>query len=409
MDRTTILRWRDRLLAVALIALASAAAAVEPWPHFRGDLPYTGRTDRVSRLGPTLLWSARTSGSIVGSPVMDSSGTLYVAAASGHVHAFDREGTRRWAFATSASLFGSPTLAPDATIHVGDLAGRVYALRPDGTLRWVYQITNSGRDARVIQAPGIGPEGNVYVCAWDGRLHAFGPGGAHLWGVSLGGYLSASPAVDTTGTIYVVGYSDDDLRVYARRTDGTSKWTFARDMGSTAYGAFATYIKSSVCVDEARGRLYVAANCPDGGWFACLDLRTGAALDWRAFPRAIYSAPSVGPDGAVFFGALDGRLYAYDPDRKTVKWSFQTDGEFIFGSPLVDGDGSVYVGASDGCLYKVGPTGREVWRFATAADVRATPLIDAAGVLYFASHDSRLYAIGGVTRARAWRRYDARP
>lgn len=368
-------------------------------------MQHTGYTAHVSHLAPVLSWRAATSGSIVGSLVVDASGTLYAASASGHVYAYSRDGARRWVFPTQAAVFGSPTLGPDSTIYVGDLSGRIYAINPNGTQRWAYPIAGS-QDARILQSPGVGPDGTVYVCSWDGRVHAIAPGGTQRWDVSLGGYLSASPAVDTTGTIYVVGYSNNNLRVYALNpSNGSEKWRFQKGMGSTSYGSFPTYIKSSVCIDEARGRVYVGANCPDRGYFCCLNLATGSQVSWVTFDHSLYSAPAVGPDGTVYFGALDGCLYAYNPETGTERWHFQTDGEFIFGSPLVDGEGYVYVGASDGCLYRIVPGGFESWRFATNADVRSTPLIDENGLIYFGSHDSHLYAVGGPSAASRWHKY----
>lgn len=398
------------VLASVVLGLCVGANAAEPWTSFRCNMQHTGYTSRTSHLSPVLNWSERTSGSICGSPVMDTSGTLYVASGSGHVYAYSRAGVRLWAFDTGGTIFGSPVLGPDSTVYVGNLNGRIYGINPDGSQRWTYPIAAGGRDARILQSPGVGGDGRVYVCSWDSDLYCFTAGGTHVWNVDFGSgvLLSASPAVDSAGTVYVVGYRHDDgdnLRVRAYNPDRSIKWTREnRDMGSWSYTAD-TYIKSSVCVDEAHGRLYVGANCPTGGYLYCLNLADGAEVRWKQFGSAIYSAPSVGPDGTTYFGALDGRLYAYDPVTDVVKWSFQTDGLFILGSPLVDGDGNVYVGATDGCLYKIAPGGVEVWRFQTNSDVRSTPVIDENGVLYFGSMDSRLYSLGGPSAVAHWRWY----
>jgi outer membrane protein assembly factor BamB len=382
--------------------------AAQPWPSFRGDMQHTGRTNHTSYLRPVLNWAEPTSGSIAGSPVMNSTGTIFVASGSGHVYAYDRDGTRLWTFPTQGAIFGSPTIGPNGTIYVGDVTGRVYAILPGGSEHWTYTITNGGRDARILQAPGVGADGRMYVCSWDGGVHCFTPDGTRQWVHDFGGYVSASPAVDSAGTIYVVGYNSgdgDNLRVRAINPDNTTKWTKDdRDMGSWNYQK-QTYIKSSVCVDEARGHLYVGANCPIGGYLWCLNLTDGSEVRWTSFNHSIYSAPAVDPSGIVYFGALDGRLYAYDAATGIEQWHFQTDGLFILGSPLVDGNGYVYVGATDGCLYKVASGGTEMWRFATNNDVRSTPLIDENGVIYFGSMDSRLYSIGGPSAVTHWQDY----
>jgi len=212
--------------------------------------------------------------------------------------------------------------------------------------------------------------------------------------------LTSSPAVDSSGVIYVVGlYEDADLGMWALNPDGTERWVFHRNMGSWQPYFNDTYIKSSVCVDEPRGRLSVGTNCPLGGFLCSLSVRDGSLLQWIPFASAIYSAPAVDFRGIVYFGALDGAVYSYDPASGARKWRFKTGGDFIFGSPLVDGNRNVYVGASDGCLYKIAPDGTRVWRFAANADVRSTPVIDENGALYFGSMDGHLYSIGGPASA----------
>jgi len=394
------------LIVISMVFCADAVALAAPaWPTFRGNMQHTGYTSRTSYLAPVVNWCVPTSGSIAGSPVMNTSGTIFVASASGHVCAYNRNGTRLWTYATSAAIFGSPTLGPDSMIYVGDLNGRLYAIRPNGSPYWTYTIANGGRDARILQSPGVGPNGRIYVASWDGNVHCVAPNGSFQWMHSFGGLLTASPAVDSTGTIYVVGYQGNDLRVRAIRPDGTTRWTYQRDMGAWSNGSNSTYIKSSVCVDQSRGRVYVGANCPIGGYLVCLKLNDGSEVSWAPLGRSIYSAPAVDPNGIVYFGALDGCLYAYDPRMGTEQWHFQTDGQFILGSPLVDGNGYVYVGASDGCLYRVAPGGAESWRFATDSDVRSTALIDENGCLYFGSMDNHLYSIGGPSSVARWRKY----
>lgn len=382
-----------------MLSFAVAAMAGEPWPNFRCDMQHSGRTTRVSRVRPTVNWSVPTSGSIAGSPVMDADGNLYVATATGRVSAFDRAGKRLWDFSTLGGIFGSPTLGPDSTIYVGDLTGVLYALSPKGSVRWLYRIDNGGKDARIVQAPAVGPNGTIYASSWDGHVHAVTPEGKRHWTFNSGRLLSASPAIDSSGTIYVVGlYEDTDLGVWALNPQGTQRWLFHRNMGSWPYPN-ETHVKSSVCVDEVRGRILVGANCPLGGFLCCLNLRDGSPVRWVPFGSAIYSAPAVDSKGIVYFGALDGCLYAYDLESGKSKWRFKTGGDFIFGSPLAEGNRNVYVGSSDGCLYKVTADGKEAWRFPANAEIRSTPVIDENGLLYFGSMNGRLFSLGGTASA----------
>ena len=47
-------------------------------------------------------------------------------------------------------------------------------------------------------------------------------------------------------------------------------------------------------------------------------------LKWKfAVEKRITSSPAIGPDGTIYQGCNDGRLYALNPDG-TQKWYFQT-------------------------------------------------------------------------------------
>lgn len=59
----------------------------------------------------------------------------------------------------------------------------------------------------------------------------------------------------------------------------------------------------------------------------------------------ITSSPSIASDGTIYFGSVDSRLYAINPDG-TTKWAFQAGSE-ITASPALGEDGTIYVGSRD--------------------------------------------------------------
>lgn len=65
----------------------------------------------------------------------------------------------------------------------------------------------------------------------------------------------------------------------------------------------------------------------------------------------VYSSPSIGPDGTIYVGSGNGKLYAINPDG-TLRWSFAT-GDRVFSSPAIGPDGTVYFGSWDGRFYAV--------------------------------------------------------
>ncbi|MDO9325673.1 MAG: PQQ-binding-like beta-propeller repeat protein, partial [Methanoregula sp.] len=56
-------------------------------------------------------------------------------------------------------------------------------------------------------------------------------------------------------------------------------------------------------------------------------------------------------DGVVYFGDLNGTLYALDAKTGALRWNF-TAGGYIWSSPSVS-NGVVYFSGGDGYLYAV--------------------------------------------------------
>ena len=109
------------------------------------------------------------------------------------------------------------------------------------------------------------------------------------------------------------------------------------------------------------------------------------------------SSPSIGPDGTIYVGAGDQKLYAVNPDG-TFKWSFPMGGSIV-GSPAVAGDGTVYLAARDRGLYAVRPDGTEKWRVSLSGSIDSPATIGPGGTIYLpqcgSGSDLRAYDVDG--------------
>src|SRR5215831_2143620 len=83
------------------------------------------------------------------------------------------------------------------------------------------------------------------------------------------------------------------------------------------------------------------------------------------------SSPAIAPDGTIYFGTWDGKLWALNDDG-TRKWVF-TAGREIKSSPAIGGDGTVYFGSRDRNFYAVAPDGKKKWSFGADAWIDSSP------------------------------------
>ncbi|MDC0219454.1 PQQ-binding-like beta-propeller repeat protein, partial [Verrucomicrobia bacterium] len=59
----------------------------------------------------------------------------------------------------------------------------------------------------------------------------------------------------------------------------------------------------------------------------------------------VSSSPAIGPDGTVYVGSNDNKLYAINGKSGVKLWEFETGGT-VYSSPAIGSDGTVYVGSA---------------------------------------------------------------
>ncbi len=156
----------------------------------------------------------------------------------------------------------------------------------------------------------------------------------------------------------------------ARRSNGTLRWTYATGytMSDPAVGADGTvYI-----ISMENGLYGVSAINPSSGvqnW-------------WYAVSDHYVTAPSLGPDGAIFVHS-NPTLYALNPNG-TLRWSYYT-GSSSGSPPAVRSVGqsyNVYLGSYDDTITAVSSTGALVWQTSIGNDVPTSPSIGLDGTVY---------------------------
>jgi outer membrane protein assembly factor BamB len=147
----------------------------------------------------------------------------------------------------------------------------------------------------------VAADGTVLVGSNDKRLHAFGPDGRPRWAAPLRSLTYSSPAVAVDGTVVVGDHRGAVSRL--RVADGT---LVARHVGIPQTPRRRSVGVWTAPALDARGDVYFGTRLGHVYGFTregrrLLDVRTGATAD---------SNPALGPDGTLYAGSEDGRLYA---------------------------------------------------------------------------------------------------
>jgi len=322
-------------------------------------------------------------------------------------------------------MYDAVRMGPEDWYMFGGNMGRMSAtgreIRPPLREAWEYD-TNGGfakYSAAVVDSL-------VVFGSLDGELHVVRiKNGKRVGAVDLGSAIAGTPVV-WENTVYVpLTRNENNLVAYDLLRGGVAWRAQTGDIETSPL-----LVGNKIFVTSMQGEL-IRLHRIDG------------TIDWRYhIPsrfKSIRSSPAA-DDGAVFFGADDGALYAVEASSGTLLWKFQTGGSVV-ATPSVY-KGRVYCGSSDRTLYcldadsgklvwkidvgstmenalAVGPdrlfltttdghvlsvdaqSGKSLWTFQAGGVISTSPLLT-GNVLYVGSLDKHLYALDATTGRVLW-------
>jgi outer membrane protein assembly factor BamB len=119
---------------------------------------------------PEIIWQTLIGHSIVGAPVIDANGILYVGSTDSKLYAVDiSTGAVKWSFATSGPIQSTPTISNRGKIFVANDSGEVYCLDSVKVIQWYYK-TNAAIVSHLLYYKSIlffGTLGNKVLALYD--------------------------------------------------------------------------------------------------------------------------------------------------------------------------------------------------------------------------------------------------
>jgi len=313
---------------------------------------------------------------IPSAPTIDKNGTIYFVAPPTYMFALNPDGTEKWRYPvyTSSHIGASPVVVSDGTIYVGsesyphvqpggpkagdqddsaqEFGARVYALNADGTLKWRYDSIGSC----LANPIAVADDGTLYVSGsdlspeppnTDNALYAFNPDGTLKWKYKTA-RIEAPPAIASDGTIYV---GTKDGRLIAFDPAGKPKWTYQTGKGISAIVAIGK--DGKIYFGSWDGNFY--ALTPEGKEIWRFDTKIGRdpKIFESPYMETIATSAIISADGTIYFGDAIDTFYALDLNGKE-KWRYTTQGGGFVSSPAIGPDGTVYIGSWDKKVYAFG-------------------------------------------------------
>jgi outer membrane protein assembly factor BamB len=412
---------------------------------------------------------------------VDAAGGIYVTDASEVVHIFNSRGE-------PVRSFGQPGSLPSQFMRIADLAvdsaGEVYvADSGNGRVQkfsmltgLVFTLGEEGEEEALLSRPqgvAVDSEANVYVAdAQTGRIVKYAPGGTFLSAFDTGIGELRDITLDDQGHIYatdaaarVVYILDGQGRILDQVGEGqlSDPWGVAVDSQGAIYVADAGHHR--VFVFAPPGEVPTPAPAPTveatptptlepvegiSPWpmYAADAQHTGRSLaegpdapsvKWMYRAGLLANSPALGADGSIYFGCLDGNLYALDRGGSemwaapfgqvsgvpalsvegvihmglaspveemfyalnrdgSVAWTYHLEGYIVESSPVVGPEGIVYLAASNpqtagGQVIALRSDGSEVWSFDAGSRVPLSPALGPEGTIYVGARNGNLYAL----------------
>lgn len=302
-----------------------------------------------------LIWKFETGDLVRSRPAVDRR-VVYFTSDDNFLYALDTQtGAELWRFDLGKAnhprgplaqywdyLQSSPAVA-EGVVYVGSANPNFYAVDArTGQEKWRFTLKYSTRSSPAVV------DGTVYVGESDLNVYAIdAQTGLEKWRFDTGSTVIPSPTV-VDGVVYVGSKAP---YVYALDAQtGQEKWRFN-------YPPSIAWVESSAAV--ANGTVYVGSS--DWRRLNAIDAATGQ-LKWyfltKGFP---WCSPAVA-EGVVYIGGTGGYFYAVGAETGQELWNVQTGKSLVtetygvsggvVSSPVI-ADGVIYFGSLDGQLYAV--------------------------------------------------------
>jgi outer membrane protein assembly factor BamB len=302
----------------------------------------------------------------IGTPVIISDGTLYVAATTtslpNYLYAIQDIGTGgttgqsllKWKYPLDGNSSLSPVIDLSGIIYITTDNGSIYAIEDQitrGRQMWKYPSMPSGLP--ITGAPTFdisynklcyASQSNIYVL--DISTNIFGAPSQNWMKTTVSANeIYGTPSIDNNGIIYVgtskSNASESKVYTYDISNNGNSVWAAPLQINDTNLSTIAIGSKQIYFTSQNA--------------FNLVNRDTGN-LEWKypiiSTTNVPNSAPIIDPNSNVYFGGSDNKLHSLNAPSRVYKWTYTTGGA-VQGIPVISNNTDIYFGSGDGKFYSI--------------------------------------------------------
>jgi len=304
-----------------------------------------------------IKWTFETRAPIHGSPV-ESEQSIYFGSGDHNIYSIAKaSGNMEWRYTTEGPIYSTPFITGDKLFSTS-LDGNLYALNKlNGELLWKFQAEKD-KQTDIWDyhngSPLVDKE-MVYYGNGSGIFYAINKdNGEKIWEYQTNGIIHTRPVIDKEN-IYFGNY--EGVLYALNKETGEEVWTF-KTIGQKYFPKGAIQQGPTI----HNNVLYFGSR--DFNIYA-LNAETGTGM-WNMYETGswVIATPTI-KDSLLLFGTSDTHhFYAMDARNGVVKWKKKININ-VFGQ-CETGENLVYFGALNGKIYAVNlKDGKTVWAFQT--------------------------------------------
>ena len=305
------------------------------------------------------------------------------------------EPTRLWTYDLPGKVdYSSPAITDDGTVFIGITEAvrtnnnpNFFAVK-NGAKVWGTLLPNGTSSDQIISSPSIASDGSIYMTTYFERYiykinSVSGAIDSKFYTNSRMRYCAPTFAAD--GSVFIGCLNNNDRGVRNLNSIlSTQKWIFGVGINFNSTAAIGS--DGTIYIGAMDGYLYAINPNGTEKWKSKYGTPTVTA------DNSSGSTPAIGLDGTVYFAGVGnsinpffkGILNAYNPADGSIKWTVNLTEKVDKGGPAVAADGTIYVGGHEKKMVAYNPADGSVkWSYTVDSPIEVVPAIDNDGNIYF--------------------------